>query len=169
MKIVCQSCGRKEEVNKDFFLKVLGGVVSGFGFWAWTAFLFAGTGFAMPICIAIMAGGGALMAFSDEITEWVTEHYDCPQCSSNSWIEEEEYKKLQAKEQEKQKALKAKEAEKEKLKKDNENLQEEVDYAFEEVDRLENEKVEFEKLESKQVELENKLSEVMKKLEQNDK
>lgn len=27
------------------------------GFWAWAAYLFAGTGFAMPIVIAIIAGG----------------------------------------------------------------------------------------------------------------
>lgn len=49
MKIRCKNCGYEEAVNKELFVKVLGGAVSGFGFWAWVSFLFAGTGFAMAI------------------------------------------------------------------------------------------------------------------------
>lgn len=157
----------RKSYNKDLFLKVLGGAVAGFGFWSWTAFLFAGTGFAMPIVIAIMAGGGALMAYSDKITEWLTDNYDCPTCKKNYWIEEGKYEELQAKEREKQKALRAKEEEKQRAIKikeeEKERLKEELDYFVEEADKLEN------KLESKQIELENKIAEIMKKLEKVDK
>ena len=58
MKIRCKNCGYKEKVNKDLFLKVIGGAVTGGGFWAWISYLLAGTGFALPLCIAIMVGGG---------------------------------------------------------------------------------------------------------------
>ena len=33
----CRKCGHKEEVNKEFFFKIIGGGVTGGGFWAWTA------------------------------------------------------------------------------------------------------------------------------------
>ena len=85
MYIKCRHCGYRETLNKRFFVKVLGGAVAGFGFWAWVAFLFAGTGFAMPICIAIVTGGIAIAAFSDEIAEWVSERYECPRCHSKNW------------------------------------------------------------------------------------
>lgn len=85
MYITCQRCGHRETLNKRFFVKVLGGAVAGFGFWAWVVFLFAGTGLALPICIAIVTGGVAIAAFSDEIAEWISSRYECPQCSAKSW------------------------------------------------------------------------------------
>ena len=85
MYIQCKRCSYSETLDKRFFVKVLGGVVSGFGFWAWVAFLFAGTGFALPICIAIVTGGVAIAAFSDEIAGWVSSRYECPQCRSKAW------------------------------------------------------------------------------------
>ncbi|HDY7911382.1 TPA: hypothetical protein RQK42_000506 [Vibrio vulnificus] len=83
--IECKSCNFKEEANKAFFLKVLGASFVGGGFWAWVTFFFAGTGFALAICIAIVTGGVALLAFSDEITQWVSERYDCPKCGKRHW------------------------------------------------------------------------------------
>lgn len=67
MRIKCRDCGFLEEVDLDLFVKILGGATAGFGFWAWTSFLFAGTGFAMAICIAIITGGAAMLAYKDEI------------------------------------------------------------------------------------------------------
>jgi hypothetical protein len=67
MRIKCLDCGHSEEVTVDLFVKLIGGVTAGFGFWAWTSFLFAGTGFAMAICIAIIGGGAAMLAYKDEI------------------------------------------------------------------------------------------------------
>lgn len=83
--VECVACGYKEEVNKQFFLKVLGGTFVGGGFWAWVSYLFAGTGLARPICIAIVASGVGLLIFSDEITQWLAERYDCPDCGKNTW------------------------------------------------------------------------------------
>ncbi len=85
MEIRCRKCGHSETVNKHFFVKALGGAVAGFGFYAWVAFIFAGTGLAMPICIAIVTGGVAIAAFSNEITEWATKNFPCPKCGSKSW------------------------------------------------------------------------------------
>jgi DNA-directed RNA polymerase subunit RPC12/RpoP len=83
--IKCKKCSHKEILNKHFFIKIIGGVVTGFGFWAWVAFLFAGTGFALPICIAIVVGGVGIAAFSDEIAEWVSSKYSCPTCQKRAW------------------------------------------------------------------------------------
>lgn len=83
--IKCQNCGHYEEVNTKFFAKVIGGAAVGFGGYAWVAFLFAGTGFALPLCMAIVAGGVAMMAFSDQICEWISKHYDCPECGKQNW------------------------------------------------------------------------------------
>lgn len=38
MFIKCKQCGYNETLDKRFILKVLGGAVSGFGFWAWVAY-----------------------------------------------------------------------------------------------------------------------------------
>lgn len=82
----CRKCGQKEELNAKFVAKVIGGAVSGFGVWAWVAYFFAGTGLAMPICLALVIGGGAILAYSNEIGEWFSKSYDCPNCKSRDWI-----------------------------------------------------------------------------------
>lgn len=84
--IKCKKCGKKEKLNAKFVAKAAGGVISGFGVWAWPAYFFAGTGLAAPICIALIAGGGAILAFSDEIGEWFSKRYDCPNCKNRDWI-----------------------------------------------------------------------------------
>lgn len=56
------------------------------GYWAWVAYFFAGTGFAMPICIAMIAGGAALLMFQNEIVKWLCEKgYKCSKCSNSNW------------------------------------------------------------------------------------
>ncbi len=85
MQIECNKCGHTETINKHFFVKVLGGGMAGFGFWAWVTFIFAGTGFALAICIAIVTGGVAIAAFSNEITEWACKRFACPTCGRKVW------------------------------------------------------------------------------------
>lgn len=87
MKIKCLECGHYEDVNLAFFIKIIGGATAGFGFWAWVSFLFAGTGFAMAICIAIIAGGAAMLAYKNEILDWiVNKGYSCKDCGNQSWV-----------------------------------------------------------------------------------
>ena len=85
----CANCGYSEEVNKYFILNVLGktagAILAGGGFWAWVSFFFAGTGLALPICIALVAGGIAVAAFSSEIAEWLSTRYTCPSCGAKKW------------------------------------------------------------------------------------
>lgn len=81
----CTHCGYTEKLTKSTFVKVIGGAVSGGGFWAWVTYLFAGTGFAMAICIAIVTGGVAIAAYSDEIAQWFSKKYPCPSCGSRYW------------------------------------------------------------------------------------
>lgn len=86
MRIKCLDCGFSEEVNLDLFVKILGGATAGFGFWAWTSFLFAGTGFAMVICVAIISGGAAMLAYKSEIIDWIAnEGYECIGCGKQRW------------------------------------------------------------------------------------
>lgn len=86
MKIYAKcSCGYTEELNKDLILKIIGGVITTGGFGAWVTFFFAGTGFALPICIALVIGGAAIMAYSTEIAIWLSERYECPNCGKKEW------------------------------------------------------------------------------------
>jgi hypothetical protein len=86
MVIRCRNCGHSEETNKDFFVKLIGGVLPLGGGYAWVAYLFAGTGFALPICAAIIAGGVGMLVFKDKIIEWITNRgYACPKCGAVSW------------------------------------------------------------------------------------
>lgn len=85
MKIKCKNCGHTEETSTDFFVKIIGGAAPIGGFWAWVTYFFAGTGFAFAICSAMIVGGVALLAFKDEIVEWISEKYSCPQCGRSSW------------------------------------------------------------------------------------
>lgn len=57
MKIRCRTCGHSEKTSLGFFVKLIGGAMPIGGFWAWVAYIFAGTGFALPIVIAIITGG----------------------------------------------------------------------------------------------------------------
>jgi TPR repeat protein/DNA-directed RNA polymerase subunit RPC12/RpoP len=87
MKIKCQNCGFTEKTNKELIVKVLGAAMPTFGFFAWTSFLFAGTGFAMAICVAIIAGGPALLMYKDEIVKWLaSKGYKCSQCGHEDWV-----------------------------------------------------------------------------------
>lgn len=85
MYIKCENCGHKEPLNKELFVKILGGATAGFGFWAWVTFLFAGTGFALPICIALVTGGVAIASFSTEISAWLSKRYACSKCKQKNW------------------------------------------------------------------------------------
>ena len=94
MYIQCQNCGCHQEVSLRLFANILGAATAGFGWFGWTTFLFAGTGLAMPICIAIIAGGAAMLKYSDEIAAWLSKMYPCPKCGANNWrtITEDELK-----------------------------------------------------------------------------
>lgn len=86
MKIKCTNCGHTEKTDKDFFVKLIGGAMPVGGFWAWTTYLFAGTGFAMAIVVAIIGGGVAMLIFKDEIVEWIINNdYKCPKCGEVEW------------------------------------------------------------------------------------
>lgn len=86
MKIKCQKCGNVEETNLDFFVKLIGGALPFGGLWAWTAYLFAGTGLALPICIAIIAGGVGTLVFKDQIVNFILEKgYKCEKCGGQDW------------------------------------------------------------------------------------
>lgn len=86
MKIRCKHCGYTEETSKDLFVKIIGGVLPAGGYWAWVTYFFAGTGFAMPIVIAMIAGGVGLLVFQHQIIQWICDKaYTCPKCSCCSW------------------------------------------------------------------------------------
>lgn len=91
MKIQCTNCGNTEETNKDFFVKLIGGAMPVGGYSAWVTYLFAGTGFAMAIVVAIIGGGVAMLIYKDEIVEWIINNdYKCPKCGQLKWKADDE-------------------------------------------------------------------------------
>ena len=87
MRIKCTKCGHAETTDKDFFVSLIGGAMPIGGFWAWTTYLFAGTGFAMVIVVAIIGGGVAMLAFKEEIVEWIiNQDYKCKLCGRSNWV-----------------------------------------------------------------------------------
>lgn len=86
MDINCKACGHKEKTNMGLIVKIIGGAMPIGGYWAWTAYLFAGTGFAMPIVVAIIAGGTAMLIYKDEIVQWISNRgYRCAACGRSDW------------------------------------------------------------------------------------
>lgn len=86
MKIRCGKCGHCEKTTAGWFVKIIGGAMPIGGFWAWTAYLFAGTGLAMPIVLAIITGGVGVLLFKDEIVQWIVNRgHKCPKCSAVKW------------------------------------------------------------------------------------
>ncbi|GAA8427382.1 hypothetical protein HpNP52_05290 [Helicobacter pylori] len=68
-------------------MRVIGAALPAGGAAAWTTYLFAGTGFAAPICAAIIAGEVATLAFQDEIIEWlVSKGYKCEEFGESSFV-----------------------------------------------------------------------------------
>ncbi|WCB33988.1 hypothetical protein [Helicobacter pylori] len=79
----CKSCGHKEKTSLKFFVRVIGATLPAGGAATWTTYLFAGTGFALPICAAIITRGVAILAFQDEIIEWLADKgYRCEKCGN---------------------------------------------------------------------------------------
>ena len=67
MKIRCGNCGHFKKVSARLVVRVFRVLAVGFGFWAWVGYFFAGTGFALPICVALVGGGAAMLTFQNEI------------------------------------------------------------------------------------------------------
>lgn len=84
-KIRCKRCSHTEEFNKSLLVKIAGGATAGFGGWAWLTYFFAGTGFALPLCIAIVAGGVAMTAYADKVAKILADKYPCPKCNNRDW------------------------------------------------------------------------------------
>jgi uncharacterized iron-regulated membrane protein len=56
------------------------------GYYAWVTYLFAGMGFAMVIVVAIITGGVAMLAFKDQILQWISNKgYRCPKYGALDW------------------------------------------------------------------------------------
>ena len=85
MKIRCRSCNYQETFNCELVMKIIGGSTTIFGTWAWISYLFAGTGFALPICVALVTGGTIVSSFSTEIALWLCSNYACPKCNKHDW------------------------------------------------------------------------------------
>ena len=86
MKIKCGKCGYSEKTTVELFVKIIGAAMPIGSFWAWVTYMLAGTGFALPIVIAIGTGGIGLLVFKDEIVQWIVNRgYKCPECGAVKW------------------------------------------------------------------------------------
>lgn len=84
--IVCKECGNKEQIDANLIAKILGTALVGGGVYAWVAFVFAGTGLALPICAAIVAGGVGVLNYKEEVGAWLAKQsYSCSKCGNKDW------------------------------------------------------------------------------------
>ena len=90
MYLKCKKCGHKEETSMSLWSKIIGTALPAGGFYAWVTYLFAGTGFAIEIVIAMIAGGIGLLVFKNDIIKWISnKKYNCPKCGKIDWLLEE--------------------------------------------------------------------------------
>ncbi len=83
----CKSCGHKEKTSLKFFVRVIGAALPAGDFYVWVEYLLARTGFALPLCIAIITGWVAILTFQDEIIEWLADKgYKCEECGESSFV-----------------------------------------------------------------------------------
>ena len=86
MEIICTNCSYKEKTNKDFFVKLIGGVLPIGGFGAWVTYFLAGTGLALPIVVSMIIGGTGILLYKEKITKWIcNKNYKCPTCGKCNW------------------------------------------------------------------------------------
>ena len=86
MKIKCRNCGHSEKASVELIVKIIGGALPIGGFWAWVTYLLAGTGLALPIVIALITGGTAILVFKDQIVTWISNRgFECPKCGKVDW------------------------------------------------------------------------------------
>ena len=86
MKIHCGNCGHSYKATVELIVKIIGGAMPIGGFWAWVSYLLAGTGLALPIVIALITGGVAILVFKDEIVQWIVNRgYKCCKCGGVDW------------------------------------------------------------------------------------
>lgn len=86
LDITCRKCGHSEQTTVELIVKIVGGAMPVGGFWAWVAYLLAGTGFALEIVIALITGGIAILVFKDQIVQWIVNRgYKCPKCGAVDW------------------------------------------------------------------------------------
>ena len=99
MNAKCIECGYNLQVSTDLIKKIIGGgLIAGAGY-GWVTYAFAGllgfSGGAMLIAIALLAGGGAVLASKDsntiiavgrKITDFLNDKkYECPKCAKSRW------------------------------------------------------------------------------------
>lgn len=86
--LICKHCKHREPVNLDLgkkFLKGAGVALSAAGPLAWVTYFFAGTGFAAPLCIAMLTVGVVSAAFADEIVKVASKYLTCEKCKHKDW------------------------------------------------------------------------------------
>jgi hypothetical protein len=99
MKAKCTECGHNLKVSTDLIKTVIGGGLIASAGYGWVSYAFAGllgfSGGAMLIAIALLTGGGAVLASKDssaiiavgrKITDLLNDRsYACPKCKKSNW------------------------------------------------------------------------------------
>lgn len=84
--IKCKNCGHEEQITSGVIRKMVmgGGAMLKGGMSAWTGYLFAGSGIAYPLCVAIGVGGVCL-ALIPGLRNLLAIAKPCPECGFKDW------------------------------------------------------------------------------------
>lgn len=99
MNARCLECGYNLVVSTGLIKKIIGGGLMAYGATGWVTYAFAGvlgfSGGAMLIAVALLAGGGFVLASKDssaiiavgrKITDLLNnKKYECPKCNKSHW------------------------------------------------------------------------------------
>lgn len=100
MKAKCGECGYEHPIDVQLLRKVVGGGLLGLAAYGWSTYLFAGVlgfyGGAALIALALLAGGGSLLAGKDfgaityvgkKLTDLLNEKaFPCAHCGASKWL-----------------------------------------------------------------------------------
>jgi hypothetical protein len=86
MKINRRNCNHSEKTSIELIVKIIGSTLPVGGFGVLVTFLLAGTGLALPIVVAMITGGTAMLVYKEKIVKWISNKgFKCSKCGAVDW------------------------------------------------------------------------------------
>ncbi len=81
----CKTCGQTQEINKDFLLNSINGMMPIACVPHYSPILYYMLFLPLPVKISLICGKLGIWLYKDKIVEWISGKYECPNCGEKSW------------------------------------------------------------------------------------